>query len=92
MGCGEILLTSIDQEGTGRGFDQELLQTVTREMNIPIIASGGFGKLDDLETAFIKSKVDAIAIADAIHYEKKNLREIRDGAINLGLDVRNFNQ
>ena len=92
MGCGEILLTSIDHEGTGRGFDQELLQAVTREMNIPIIASGGFGKLDDLETAFIKSKVDAIAIADAIHYEKKNLREIRDGAINLGLDVRNFNQ
>jgi len=92
LGCGEILLTSIDQEGTGQGFDVELLQAVTREVSIPVIASGGFGKLADLETIFAKSKVDAIAIADAIHYEKINLRKIRSKALELGLDVRNFNQ
>lgn len=92
LGCGEILLTSIDQEGTGNGFDESLLYTVTKNVNIPIIASGGFGKLEDLETAFIKSKVDAVAIADAIHYEKISLRQIRDKALDLNLNVRNFDQ
>tara|TARA_Y100001958_G_scaffold157969_1_gene154492 strand:- start:331 stop:1089 length:759 start_codon:yes stop_codon:yes gene_type:complete len=92
LGGGEILLTSIDQEGTGKGFDEGLIKNVTGKTNIPVIASGGFGKLEDVESGVINSKADAIAIADAIHYEKLTLRQIRDKAINLGLNVRNFNQ
>lgn len=92
LGAGEILLTSIDQEGTGNGFDEGLINIATNSTNIPVIASGGFGKLEDIQSASIKSKADAIAIADALHYKKLNLRQIREKALNLGLNVRNFDQ
>ena len=92
LGCGEILITSIDQEGTGKGFDHQLLSVVTKNTSVPVIASGGFGKLKDVDLGFIESKVDAIAIADAIHFNKITLRQIRDQALKLKLDVREFNQ
>lgn len=91
-GCGEILITSIDQEGTGRGFDTELLTTVTKNTSVPVIASGGFGDLKDVKAGFVDSKVDAIAVADAIHHNKISLRQIRKKALSLGLNVREFNQ
>lgn len=91
-GCGEILITSIDQEGTGRGFDTELLTTVTKNTSVPVIASGGFGDLKDVKAGFVDSKVDAIAVADAIHHNKISLRQIRKKALDLGLNVREFNQ
>ncbi len=92
LGCGEILVTSIDQEGTGKGFDHKLLSVVTKNTSVPIIASGGFGKLKDVGLSLIESKVDAIAIADAIHFNKITLRQIRDQALELKLDTREFNQ
>ncbi len=92
QGCGEILITSIDQEGTGRGFDTELLSTITKNTSVPVIASGGFGDLKDVKAGFIDSKVDAIAVADAIHYNKINLRQIRKTGLDLGLNLRDFNQ
>ncbi len=92
LGCGEILVTSIDQEGTGKGFDHELLNVVTKNTSVPTIASGGFGKLEDVRVGFIDSKVDAIAIADAIHFNKITLRQIREKALDLKLDIRDFDQ
>ena len=92
LGAGEFLITSVDREGTNKGFDTELLKLITNKTNLPVIASGGFGKLHDIKESLIDSKVDAIAIADAIHYNKFNLRDIRNEALNLNLKVRKFNQ
>ena len=92
LGAGEILITSVDREGTNKGFDTELLKLITNKTNLPVIASGGFGKLNDIKEAIIDSKVDAIAIADAIHYNKFNIKDIRSEALNLNLQVRKFNQ
>ena len=61
-------------------------------MELKATRASAIGKLEDVESGVINSKADAIAIADAIHYEKLTLRQIRDKAINLGLNVRNFNQ
>ncbi len=86
--AGEILLTSIDQEGTNRGFDIELLQSVSSAVNIPVIASGGFGKPSDFVDAVKKSKVDAIAVADVIHYKKFSIKQIKNYAINQKINIR----
>ena len=59
---------------------------------MPVIASGGFGDLKDVKAGFIESKADAIAVADAIHYNKISLRQIRKKGLDLGLNLRDFNQ
>ena len=88
LGAGELLLTSVDMEGTTKGFDIELLKLVSNEIKIPVIASGGFGKLDDLNLA-LKAGSDAVSIAHMLHYKKLRLQEIRDYSLKLKLDVRN---
>lgn len=87
-GVGEILLTSIDQEGTRRGFDVDLIKAVTSAVNIPVIASGGMGSLDHLDDLFLNGNADAVAMADILHYKRKTLVEIRDYTIGKGLPVR----
>ena len=89
QGAGEILLTSIDQEGTSKGFDYGLIESVTTAVNLPLLASGGFGSLGDIEK-ISKFDVDGIVIADAIHFDKIELDLIREKAKTLGLKVRNF--
>ena len=89
QGAGEILLTSIDQEGTSKGFDYGLIESVTTAVNLPLLASGGFGSLSDIEK-ISKFDVDGIVIADAIHFDKIELDLIREKAKTLGLKVRNF--
>jgi len=91
-GAGEILLTSIDNEGTLKGFDNSLVKEISRFTNIPIIVSGGFGKLEDILDPVKKFGADAIAIAHCLHYNKYTLREIRNFALNSGIKVRKFNQ
>ena len=63
MGAGEILLTSIDKEGTQKGFDIELMKSVTKNVNIPVVASGGMGSMKDFFDVINQSEVDAVAIA-----------------------------
>ena len=92
LGIGEILLTSVDKEGTTEGFDVDLIKAVTDVVDVPVIASGGFGKLDDVEQAIKIGGADAIALAHVLHYEKISLRDIRNKAIDLSLNVRKFNQ
>ena len=90
LGAGEILLTSVDKEGTRRGFDASLVEAVTKEVSVPVIASGGMGKPEDLIDAVLKGKADAIAMADILHYDRATVSDIRSAAMSAGVDVRNF--
>jgi len=87
LGAGEILLTSIDQEGTRKGFDLELLRAVNAISSVPVIISGGYGQPDHLHSA-IDEGADAIAIADALHYGKTNISNLRSIACQKGVRVR----
>jgi imidazole glycerol-phosphate synthase subunit HisF len=87
LGAGEIMLTSIDQEGTERGYDCDLIQAVTDFVTIPVIASGGYGHFSDFVKS-IKSGASAVAVAGHLHYEKTSIAGIRDSAKNIGLKVR----
>lgn len=88
LGAGEILLTSIDQEGTRKGFDIDLIRSVSTAVSIPVIASGGMGKTQDLVDAVQKGQADAIAIADMLHYDRISLNEIRQKAREAHIEVR----
>jgi len=77
LGAGEIFLTSVDQEGTKNGFDCELISAITKSVDIPVVASGGFGKLEHLKELMQVSKPTGVAIADSLHYKKFNFNEIR---------------
>ena len=88
LGAGEILLTSIDQEGTQRGFDLPLIQKVSRSVNIPVIASGGMGSLSDFDKCVNEARGDAVAIAHMLHYKKVSVAEVKSYAAEQGLPVR----
>jgi imidazole glycerol-phosphate synthase subunit HisF len=87
LGAGEILLTSIDQEGTELGLDLELIHRVSQAVSIPVIASGGFGKPQDFNNAIL-SGADAVAIAKSLHYNKINVIDIKSAAKNANINVR----
>ena len=87
LGAGEILLTSIDQEGTAKGYDNELIETVSNLVKIPIIASGGYGKPEDIDMA-ISVGADALAFADILHIKNKNFLELREIALSYDIDIR----
>ena len=89
-GAGEILLTSIDAEGTRKGFDIELIQKVTQAVNIPVIASGGMGCVEHLRDAVQQGGADAIAMADILHYERSTIPLIREDANQAGINVRRY--
>ena len=88
LGAGEIILTSVDTEGTKKGFDIDLLKAVTKNINIPIIASGGMGAPQDLVLAVQEGGVSAVAIANIIHYKKYTIGQIRNYAIKHDLNLR----
>ncbi|MBK0394300.1 imidazole glycerol phosphate synthase subunit HisF [Ramlibacter algicola] len=86
-GAGEILLTSVDQEGTRKGFDVPLVQAVCDAVAVPVTASGGFGQAEDI-AAVAPTGVSAIAVADALHWKRMTLPGIKQHAAACGLDVR----
>lgn len=90
MGAGEILLTSIDREGTRQGFDLALTRAITDAVGIPVIASGGMGKADDLVAVVRQSGANAVAMADILHYERATLGELRQAAKVGGVQVRAY--
>ena len=77
LGAGEILLTSVDREGTRRGFDIPLVRAVSDAVPIPVIASGGFGRREDLAAVIVDGHADAVAIADALHYRRVGLQDLK---------------
>ncbi len=88
LGAGEILITSVDREGTQKGFDVDLIRSISEAVNIPAIASGGMGSIDHLFAAALEGKADAVAMAHVLHYEKLSLATIRKKAIGANLPVR----
>lgn len=89
LGAGEILLTSVDQEGTRKGFDLPLVQAISQRVDIPVIASGGMGKAADIVAA-VTVGADAVAMADILHYNRATLVDIRREVIAGGIRVRNI--
>jgi cyclase len=77
LGAGEILLTSVDREGTGLGYDVELTKKVAELVSIPVIANGGAGSLEDIKQIISEGKADAVALASMVHYDfiKNNLSQ-----------------
>jgi cyclase len=90
MGAGEILLTSIDREGTRKGFDIDLVSAVTNEVSVPVIASGGMGMIEDCVTVARDGGADAVAMADILHYKRATFGDIRAHAKAAGLSVRDY--
>ena len=88
LGAGELLVTSVDQEGTKRGFDVELFKAITTAVHMPVIGSGGMGCLDDFSLAVYDGGVDAVAIANIFHYKLMGVQDVRTGAESLGIQVR----
>jgi len=88
LGAGEILLTSVDQEGTRRGFDCELVRAVSDSVPVPVIASGGMGGVEHLVDVVQRGHADAVAMADILHYNRLALPAIREAATASGLEVR----
>jgi imidazole glycerol-phosphate synthase subunit HisF len=86
-GAGEVLLTSIDKEGTGDGFENELILQMSERLEIPLIVSGGYGCKPHLVDA-VNNGASAIAIAGHLHYERCKVSDIRNDAKNLGIKVR----
>lgn len=88
LGAGEILLTSMDADGTKMGFDLELTRKVSEEVNIPVIASGGAGTLEHFYEAFALGKADAALAASIFHYREYAVREIKEYLKSKGIPVR----
>lgn len=90
LGAGEVLLTSVDREGTRKGFDIPLVRAVTREVAVPVIASGGMGVPEDLVAAVRQGDADAVAMADILHYRRATVGDIRRAAQAAGIEVRDY--
>jgi cyclase len=90
MGAGEVLLTSVDREGTRKGFDIALVRAVIAEVSVPVIASGGMGKPEDLLKVVDEGGADAVAMADILHYKRAEINDIRVVAESAGLGVRHY--
>jgi imidazole glycerol-phosphate synthase subunit HisF len=88
LGAGEILVTSVDQEGTRKGFDCELVRRVSDAVSIPVIASGGMGNAQHLIDVYQEGKADAVAMADILHYKRMTIPEIRNETSKAGISVR----
>lgn len=88
IGAGEILLTSMDCDGTKAGYDLELTQTVADAVNIPVIASGGAGTLEHFYEAFTKGKADAVLAASLFHYKELEIGQVKDYLAEKGISVR----
>lgn len=88
LGAGEILLTSVDQEGTQKGLDQELISAVSSAVSIPVIASGGASSAEEIATSLFNARADAVAVASTLHYGTANIADIKDALIKKGLQIR----
>ena len=89
-GAGEIILTSVDNDGMGNGFDIELVKSVTNEVKIPVIVSGGMGKLSDVSNIIKTTNIDAVAVARSLHYNKFTIKEIKEHCKKEEISVRHI--
>lgn len=87
LGVGEILVTSVDREGTRTGFDVELVRAVVDVADVPVIASGGMGKLDDAVDVIARGGADAVAVAHVLHYKQISLENMRQCLFDHDIEV-----
>ena len=88
LGAGEILLTSMDRDGTKKGFDIELTSLISSAVNVPVIASGGVGSLKDFSDGFKDGKADAALAASIFHYKEYTVKDIKRYLKKKGIVVR----
>jgi cyclase len=88
LGAGEILLTSMDRDGTKNGYDLALTRTISEAVGIPVIASGGAGNLEHLYEALTQGSADAVLAASIFHYREYSIREAKEYLREKGLEVR----
>ena len=88
LGAGEILLTSMDCDGTKNGYDIELTRMVSDSVSIPVIASGGAGRLEHFYDAFAEGRADAALAASLFHFRELEIREVKEYLRNQGISVR----
>ena len=88
FGAGEILLTSVDRDGTQKGFDCDLVRQVSTNVPIPVIASGGMGDFSDFVEVVESGHADAVSVASVLHYGEMTLMDLRREAITRGIKVR----
>jgi imidazole glycerol-phosphate synthase subunit HisF len=88
LGAGEILLTSMDRDGTKRGFDLELTRAVADAVSVPVIASGGVGSLQDLADGVLTGRADAVLAASIFHYGEFTVQQAKQHMANCGIPMR----
>ncbi len=88
LGVGEVLITSIDRDGTKRGYESELVSSVTSWAPIPVIAHGGAGNFQTVEDVILKDKADAVAISSSLHYGDISVNELKIDLFKKGIQVR----
>lgn len=88
LGAGEILLTSMDCDGTKAGYDLELTRAVAENVSVPVIASGGAGKLEHFKEALTEGKADAALAASLFHYKELEIRQVKEYLRHEGVSVR----
>ena len=87
-GAGELLVTSMDRDGTKIGFDLELTRTISESVDIPVIASGGVGNLQHMADGVIKGKADAVLAASIFHFSEYTIGETKEFMANQGIEMR----
>ena len=88
LGAGEILLTSMDCDGTKDGYDLDLTRTISENVSVPVIASGGAGKLEHFYDAFTTGKADAVLAASLFHYKEMQIIDLKQYLREKGVSVR----
>ena len=88
LGAGEILLTSMDRDGTKKGYDTDLLNKITKTLDIPVIASGGVGNIDHLIDGIKEGGASAVLAASIFHFGEITIKEVKDKLSEEGLSVR----
>ena len=88
LGAGEILLTSMDCDGTKEGYDLELTRTIAEQVSIPVIASGGAGSLEHFSEILTEGKADAALAASLFHYKELEIRQVKEYLREQGVSVR----
>lgn len=87
-GAGEILLTSMDRDGSREGFDCALTRSISRAVNIPVIASGGVGKLEHFAQGILEGEADAVLAASVFHFGELTVRQVKEDMRKNGIEVR----
>lgn len=88
LGAGEILLTSMDADGTKNGYDVELTKAISSVVNVPVIASGGAGKLEDFYEVLAEGGADAVLAASLFHYKELTIKQVKEYLQSRGVEVR----